>query len=108
VGGGEGLLAKLDGLLVGAAPDLVVIHTATHDVELPIMETLAQAQVTISRIAAAWRTRVVVMGPWGTEPGHPLDRALARGLAGRAAYVSMAPIYAVDDDHLGGDDWHPN
>jgi hypothetical protein len=108
VGGGGDLLNHMDEYLVGPVPDLVLIHTATRDVDAPIEDTVAVAQQIVGRISVAWGAKVVVMGPWGTDVGHPLERALASGLAGRAGFVPVGGVFAVLEDHTGGDDWHPN
>src|SRR5262249_48372095 len=99
VGGGASLLTEIDGLLVGPAPGWVATHTATGEVDQPLADSVAQTAANLDRIAGRWRAPVVVVGPWGTEAGHPLDVALAHSLAGRAGYVSLASVFATPEFH---------
>jgi lysophospholipase L1-like esterase len=108
VGSTSQLASALDTLLTDSPLDLVLVHTATRDVEEDPPAIAALHQRIVDRIGAAWHAPVLVLGPWGTDPSHPLDHALASALAGRAGYVSLAPIFAVEDLRVGGDDWHPN
>lgn len=108
-GGSPELLAKLDRWLADTPADLVVLHTATHDLDLPVEEAAANAATIIARTQATWGSRILLLGTWGTSAGHPLDRALSE-VAERAGvdFLPLASVYAVVGLHTGGDGWHPN
>lgn len=108
VGSTSTLLGHLPGLLTGSSPALVLVHSTTRDRDDPVEPTVARTQAIVAQIRAAWTAGVVVLGPWAAWDDHPLDLALAAGLAGRAPFVSLAPVWMVDELRSGGDEFHPN
>ena len=108
-GSSKDLLAKLDGWLSGPQANLVVLHTATHDLDRPVEAAAFDTQAVIQQIQAQWGSQILLLGTWGTPANHPLDIAMSAVAAAQGAtFVPLASIYAVTSLHTGGDNWHPN
>ncbi len=108
-GSSRDLLDKLDDWLSDPPVDLVILHTATHDLGRPVDAVTADTQAVIQQIQAQWGSQVLLLGTWGTHANNPLDVSLsALATTQGVTFVPLAPIYADPSLHTGGDNWHPN
>jgi hypothetical protein len=118
VGGSQNLSDSFDQLVAGPTPDLVVVHTATRDLPSPdddfdafsskVGGAISATCSNVARLHDRWRdAAVVVLGPWFTAAGHPLDLGLAQALADRCGYLSLSPFWAPQYLNGAAGD-HPN
>jgi hypothetical protein len=112
VGAAGDLSDQIAGYLVGSAPDLVLVHTATRDAQLvaagaaTIGDAVGATERDVDAIHRAWPTSVVVvMGPWG--PYDELEGALSGSTWHGSLYVSIRPTYLMAANRLS-DGSHPN